>query len=280
MNKPAPHLLQILCAGLSLLFLSATLAIAPASATAETLTVRLDFSRFNQAALQTPLTGKNYFDFEHVDADTTFIDFQERVLKAHFPELRVYGVSPETVLAFTDANGLLYDGFGVVGLVAQRPDPATVVFYIWEGMRYLQWQMGGREVPELDVLVYGATPDARPGANTAPPSLSDAFFDDARFGDVIGTNMVLNEVILNRESVFISVRKGDLSTLFTQSIENAAEGFGLRLVLTALQPENGLRLHYNQKALETLRELDFYEVCLVVGDLVQVSTVEQLQEGL
>jgi len=237
----------------------------------------LDFSRFNQAVLQTPLTGGYYYDFEFVDAGMSFLNFQEDVLKNAFPELGEYGTSPETVLAYTDANGLLYDGFqDVIGSVAQRPDPSTVVFYIWEGMRYLQWVHGGRAVPELNVIVLDATPGSvRPDTFTSPPTQNSA-----RTDGVIGTDMVLNEVFLNGESVYMSVRKGDLPLLFTQSVDKAPQGEGLRLMLSALQQEVGLRLHYNKKALETLQSLAFVEVCLAVGDQEQAYAMEALWEGL
>lgn len=270
--KTKSLLQRLLCAGLSVL-LSAALMAAASSAAAETLTVRLDFSRFNQAILQTPLTGKNYYDFQAVDADTSIMHFQEFILKEKFPEFRGYGTSPETVLAYTDADGLLYDGVrDVVGRIADRPDVTTVVLYIWEGMRYLQWKQGGRAVLDSDAFSYSFLPgNVHPDAATAPPPQNDV-----PFGGLIGTDMVLNEVYLNRETVFFSVRKGDMSMLFTQSIENSP-GAGLRLVLTVLQQESGLRLHYNQKALDRLRELGFREVCLVIGDQEQVYSLEQLQ---
>jgi len=257
-----------LCAGLSLFPL-----VAAASA-AETVTVRLDFSRFNQAVLETPLTGRNYYDFELVDAHASIMHFQEFILKEKFPELRGYGTSAETVLAYTDANGLLYDGVeSAVGRIADRADPNTVILYLWEGMRYLQWQQGGRAVQDSDVFVYKLlTENVHPDAPVSEPIQNDVLF-----GDIINTDMIVNEVYLNRESIFLSVRKGDLPTLFTQSIENVPSGGGLRLTLTAYQPESGLRLHYNRQALDKLSELSIQEICLADGEQETVYTMEQLR---
>jgi hypothetical protein len=258
----------ILFAGLALLLLTIA-----ALANAETVTVRLDFSRFNQAELQTPLTGKNYYDFELVDADTSIMRFQEFILKDKFPELRNYGTSAETVLAYTDANGLLYDGVeDVVGLIADRANQNTVILYLWEGMRYLQWMQGGRPVLETDSFVYNLLPEnVHPDAPTADPEQNDL-----PFGNVIGTDMVLNQVYLDRETVYLSVRKGDLPILFTQSIENAPSGNGLRLTLTVQQKERGLRLHYNREALEKLKALSFSEVRLVIEEQEQIFEIEKL----
>lgn len=246
-----------------------------AFASAETITVRLDFSRFDQALLQTPLTGKNYYDFEAVDTDTSIMHFQEFILKEKFPELCDYGKSAETVLAYTDANGLLYDGVeDVVGLIADRINQNTVVLYIWEGMRYLQWVQGGKPILETDTFVYNLLPEnVHPDAPiTEQPPQNEPIFEG-----VVGTDMVLNEVYLNRETIFFSIRKGDLPILFIQSIGNASSGEGLRLTLSVQQKESGLRLHYNREALEKLETLSFSEICLIIGEQEEIFTIEQLK---
>ena len=243
----------------------------------ETVTVRLDFSRFNQSVLATSLSGRNYYDFSDVDGYTTIMEFQEFILKETFPELSEYGRSAEKVLAYTDQRGLLYDGVhDVVGSIADRIDNETVILYLWEGMQYMRWTQGGRAVTDTDAFVYTLLEEnVHPDAATAVPFAEDAVV----YKDVIGTDMLLNQVYLNKQSVFFSIHKGDIPLLFTQTIGDAASGVGLRLTLTTMDAETGLRLHYNEEALTALERLTFTEVCLVVGDKEQVYTMDALRKG-
>lgn len=248
----------------------------PTHAESETVTVRLDFSRFNRAVLTTPLSGRDYHDFEQVDADTTIMIFQEFILKEAFPELSEYGKSAEKVLAYTDRNGLLYDGVhDTVGSIADRlpEDEGVVMLYLWEGMHYLQWSQGGKPIQDSDAFVYNFLEESVHPPTASGESGADT---DVLFSGVVGTDMVLNQVFINRESIFFSVRKGDIPMLFTQAIGDAPTG-GLRLTLSVLESASGLRLHYNQEALQELEALSFTEVVLVIGDKEQVFTMDTLK---
>lgn len=258
-------------------FTFALLFLFVALAQAETVTVRLDFSRFDQTLLQTPRSGGSYHDFAQVDANTTIMHFQEFILKEAFPELSEFGKSAEKVLAYTDQNGLLYDGVtDTVGSIASRVGESTVVLFIWEGMYYLQWRQGGKPILASDAFVFNFLDESvHPDAVMADAAVTE----DVSFAGVIGTDMVLNQVFLNRESVFFSVRKGDNAMLFTQAISDAPSGMGLRLTLTVMEKVSGLRLHYNQEALKFLEDLSFTEVCLHIDGKEQVFSMQTLKGG-
>lgn len=263
---------KITCIAAFLLFI---LFACIAYAEAETVTVRLDFTRFNQSFLQTPLTGNNYYDFENVDVQTSIMHFQEFILKEAFPELSEFGKSAEKVLAYTDQNGLLYDGVtDTVSTITDRVDEHTVTLYLWEGMYYLQWRQGGKPILASDAFVFNFLEENVHQTET----IEDTFvMEDVSFAGVTGTDMVLNQVFLNRESVFFSIRKGDNAMLFTQAISDAPTGIGLRLTLTVVDKTSGLRLHYNQEALRTLEDLNFSEVCLSIDGKEQVFSMKTLK---
>lgn len=120
-------------------------------ASAETVTVRVDFSNFDEALLQTPTSGEGYHEFE-VEKGVSFLAFQEDSLKKEFPELSEFGKSPETAFAFTNSLGALFDGaYQIIGDISEEAEGNPVV-YLWLGMDYMK-ALAETEDPEYYVYV-------------------------------------------------------------------------------------------------------------------------------